>query len=85
MNKRYKTKLLTVGWWMLIIEGAIDILTGCHWSWGIEVMSLSIDSFIISIPVALDTWVDPRYWALSIFFGSSMGVGKDWAVKLYWW
>lgn len=66
---------------MVIIDGAIDILTGCHCSGGTDAISLSMDSLRVSIPVAHDTCVHPRYWARRIFFGSSIGVGKDWAVK----
>lgn len=53
-------KVLTLGWWMVIIEGAIDILTDCHWSCDVDATSLSIESFKGSIPVAFATCVQPR-------------------------
>ena len=66
---------------MEIIEGATATLTAHHLSVGRVDTSLSIASLSISIPVALDTCVEPRYCARRTFFGSSMGVGNDWARK----
>ena len=66
---------------MEIIDGATATLTERHLSVGTVDTSLSIASFSISIPVARDTCVQPRYCARRTFFGSSMGVGNDWARK----
>lgn len=55
------------------------MLTGCHWSCGTVLTKRSMASFKTSMPVAWATWVHPKYCARSTFFGSSIGVGNDWA------
>ena len=67
---------------MEIIEGATATFTVFHCSLGLVVIICSMASFRISIPVDRVTCSAPRYIARSTFFGSSIGVGKDWAVKI---
>jgi len=71
----------TEGLSMEIMEGATATFTERHFSLGTVDISLSIASLSISIPVARDTCVEPRYCARRTFFGSSIGVGNDWAGK----
>lgn len=66
---------------MDIMEGATATFTERHFSVGTLDISLSIALLSISIPVARDTCVEPRYCARRTFFGSSIGVGNDWAKK----
>lgn len=64
---------------MLIMLGATATFTFSHWSGRELFMAASMAELSTAIPVGWATSADPKYWALSTFFGSSIGVGKDWA------
>ena len=48
---------------------------------GLLVMASSMAWLRVSMPLGRFTWSDPTYSAFTTFFGSSMGVGNDWAVE----
>jgi hypothetical protein len=66
---------------MAITLGEIDTFAFNQFSGGTSEMIFSIASLSTVIPTACCTSVNPKYCALSTFFGSSIGVGKDCAEK----
>lgn len=66
---------------MLIMLGATETFTFSHCSGFVSFNVVSMAVFSTSMPVGWLTKVEPKYWAFSTFFGSSIGVGNDCANK----
>lgn len=62
---------------MLIMLGATATLTFSHCSGRELFMAASMAAFKTCMPVGWATSAEPKYWAFSTFFGSSIGVGND--------
>lgn len=62
--------------------GATTTVTFSHCARLLSRSCVSMAVLITSMPVGCATSIDPKYSALSTFFGSSIGVGNDCAIKL---
>lgn len=62
---------------MVIMDGATATLTSLHSLFGVFSVKVSMAVFRASIPLALSTCMEPKYFAGKTFLGSSIGVGKQ--------
>ena len=65
---------------IVIVDGATATETDFQGR-GFSSDTTSIAAFNTSIPVGFVTCTTPTYWDRITFFGSSIGVGNDWAEK----